>query len=157
MLGGVLLELRIDNLVRVVHLWNLDSLLSHPRPRFDRCCQWRRSGRLLLGISDASEVGRGLATYIPHDEVRVLACSWLCSFHPLWVRSFHPLWVSSFHPLWVRSFHPLFRSSFASLWTSNMHHVVLDLEHTSRRSGPKPLSSGFLSLDHPILWHGLVR
>ena len=47
-----------------------------------------------------------LATYVPHDEVRV---------HPLWVRCFHPLWARSLHPLWVRSFHPLWVCSFGFL------------------------------------------
>ena len=31
------------DLVHVVHLWNLDSLLSHPQPRLGCCCRQRRT------------------------------------------------------------------------------------------------------------------
>ena len=60
-----------------------------------------------------------------------VACCWRCSFQPLWVRSF-------------------------SLSVSITHRVVLNLDHASRRSGPRPLSSGFLSRDHPIYLLGRV-
>ena len=55
---------------------------------FSRSLNRRWSDRLLLGSVDASEVGR--VHLHPHDVARVLACSWVCSFHPLWVRSFSP-------------------------------------------------------------------
>ena len=46
-----------------------------------------------------------LSSSTSSSESSLLACSWLCSFHPQWVRSFHPLWVRS----------------------SVIHHGVLDL------------------------------
>ena len=64
------------DLVNVVHLWNIDSLLSHPQPRLDCCCQQRRSDRLLLCSSDVSEVRLVLASRVPHGGMRdlVLHC-----------------------------------------------------------------------------------
>ena len=100
------------DLVNVVHLWNLDSLLSQPQSRLGCCCRQRRSDRSLRS-GDVSEVRLVQASHVPHDGMRV---------HPLWVRSFHPLWERSFHPLWVGFF---FTSS--SL-------LCLKLLGTSRRS-----------------------
>ena len=80
-----------------------------------RLLTFTRSGLELFLLSGDAQHFVGLVIgcpVVPHDEVRVLACSWLCSFsHPLWHRSFHPVWVRSSHPLWVRSFgflYPIF-------------------------------------------------
>ena len=54
------------DLVNVVHLWNLDSLLSRPQARLDYCCRQRRSDRLFLRDSDVSEVRLVLASHILH-------------------------------------------------------------------------------------------
>ena len=40
-----------------------------------------------------------------------------------------------------------------SLAVSIAQRVVLNLDHASRRSGPRPLSFGFLSRHHPIFRH----
>ena len=130
------------DLVNVVHLWNLDSLLSRPQGRPDCCCRQRRSDRLFLRGSDVSEVCLVLASHVLHGGMRDLVLHCLAAnlliwtlfaaeasgcfcrefivaldlpcFHPLWVRSFHPLWVRSFHPLWVRA---LFTHCGSALFT----------------------------------------
>ena len=110
----------------------LDSLLSHPQARLDRCCRHRRSDRLLLRRSDVSEVRLVLTSHVLHGGMRdhVLHCLavklliWtvvaaaapgcfcrvlivaliLTCFHPLWVPLFPPVVVPLFSLLWVRSF-----------------------------------------------------
>ena len=85
-----------------------------------------------------------------------VACCWHCSSCLQLAMLFRPLWgplvhcACSFHPLWVRSsqfFSPTVGPLF-SLTVSVTLRVVLNLDHASRRSGPQPLSSGFLSGDH---------
>ena len=49
-----LLELHINDLVNVLHLWKFESLLSHPRCSLDRSCQRRRSDRLFLVLEGGS-------------------------------------------------------------------------------------------------------
>ena len=60
------------DLVNVVHLWDLDRLLSHTQARLDRCCRQRRSDRLLLHGSDVSEVRFVLASHVLHGAMRDL-------------------------------------------------------------------------------------
>ena len=64
------------DLVNVVHLWNLDCLLSRPHARLDCCCRQRRSDRLFLRGSDVSEVRLVLASHVLHNGMRdlVLHC-----------------------------------------------------------------------------------
>ena len=69
--------------------------------------------------SAVSGSGYVLATFVSHNEVRILACCWLCSSRLLLAVLCHTscgsalsrrgspcyqLWVRSFRPLWVRSF-----------------------------------------------------
>ena len=44
--------------VNVVHLRDIDNLLSHPQARLDRCCRQRRSDRLLLRGASCSGLSR---------------------------------------------------------------------------------------------------
>ena len=130
-------------LVRELHLLSLRS---------DTCVTEQTADS-----SNASAVKNLISTWYTSLLVCVatrvvdVACCWRGSFHPLWVRNSRPAvgaaLLSSFQPLWVRSF---------SLSVSITHRVVLNLDHASRRSGPRPLSSGFLSRDHPIFLLGRV-
>ena len=88
------------DLVTVMHLWDLDSPLSHPHARLDCCCRQRRSDRLFLRGTDFSEARLVLASHVLYGGIRdlvlhcpaiervlIVALTLACS-HPLWVRSF---------------------------------------------------------------------
>ena len=111
------------DLVNVVHLWNLDSLLSRPQARLDCCCRQRRSDRLFLRGSDVSEVRLVLASHVLHDGMRDLVLHCLAAKLLIWT-SFAAEASGCFcrelivaldlpcsHPLWVRSFHSGARQS----------------------------------------------
>ena len=73
------ISLKLHN---VLHMWNLDSLLSHPRSSSDRCCQRRRSDRLFSSSSNVPEVVSTssdlvLPSHVAHDETRALVFSCL--------------------------------------------------------------------------------
>ena len=55
-------------------------------------------------------VGHVLATFVTHDEVRVLACCWHCSFLPAAGHLFSPAVGPLFSPLvsWIMVLHELF-------------------------------------------------
>ena len=113
------------DLVNVVHLLELDSLLSHPQARLDHCCRQRRLDRLLLRSSDVSEARFVLTSHVLHGGMRDLllhcpaiklliwtvvaaaasGCFCRVLIVALILTCFHPLWVHSFQPLWVRSSH----------------------------------------------------
>ena len=72
------------DLVNVVHLWNLDSLLSRPQARLDCCRRQRGSDRLLLRGSDVSEVRLVLASHVLHGGKRDLVLHCLAAKLLIW-------------------------------------------------------------------------
>ena len=94
----------------------LDSLLSHPQARLDRCCRQRGSDRLLLRSSDVSEVRLVLTSHVLHCGVRDLVLHCLAIKLLLWTLVaaaasgcfcrvlIVALILACSHPLWVRSF-----------------------------------------------------
>ena len=72
------------DLVNVVHLWNLDSLLSRPHARLDCCCRQRGSDRLFLRGGDVSEVRLVLAPHVLHGGMRDLVLHCLAAKLLIW-------------------------------------------------------------------------
>ena len=115
----------------------LDSLLSHPQARLDRCCRHRRSDRLLLRRSDVSEVRLVLTSRVLHGGMRDLVLHCLAVKLLIWtvvaaaapgcfcrvlivaliLTCFHPLWVPLFPPVVV----PLFSPAVGPLFSFLLH------------------------------------
>ena len=137
------------DLVNVVHLSELDSLLSHPQARLDHCCRQRRLDRLLLRSSDVSDARLVLTSHVLHGKMRDLVLHCLAIKLLIWtvvaaaasgcfcrvlivaliLTCFHPLRVRSFHPLWVRSSHFFHSGARQSSWDFSLFSSVCRAVH----------------------------